>query len=210
MIAYKITNVITGMVYIGITSKSVEARWRAHQQWAKCNKPYALHMAIRNFGALNFNIEHIASAKTHSDLLELEKQLIAQYDSLYPKGYNKTVGGQGSLGYKHTAETRKKISEKVKASGPRAIPREAIERARIARIGQKRTAEQKKCISSGRVGKGLLNDAARKIPKEVVKKALDLITLGVKQKDIVKITGLSQSYVSNLKTGKRGTTLKGV
>jgi group I intron endonuclease len=210
MKAYKITNSINGLVYIGITSKSIEERWRLHKNWAAWKKPYVLHAAIRDFGALNFVIEHIASAKTFEDLRELEKQLIKQYNSLTPNGYNKTSGGQGVLGYKHTEASRKIMSEKSKAFGPRTMPREAIERSRTARIGKKRTEEQKKLISVNRIGKGLLNDAARKYAKEIVQKALELIDLGTKQIDIVKITGLSQSYVSNLKTGKRGLTLKGV
>ena len=210
MKAYKITNTVNGLVYIGITSKSVEDRWRLHKNWARWKKPYSLHAAIKEFGDSSFVVEHIASAKTFEDLLALEKQLIKQHNSLVPNGYNRTSGGQGVLGYKHTDAARKVMSEKVKAAGPHPIPREAIERARLARIGQKRTEAQKKLIASNRVGKGLLNDAARKHAKEIVQKALDLIDLGTKQVDIVKITGLSQSYVSNLKTGKRGLTLKGV
>jgi group I intron endonuclease len=210
MKAYKITNSINGLVYIGITSKSIEERWRLHKNWVTWKKPYGLHAAIREFGVLNFVIEHIASAKTFEDLRELEKQLIKQYNSLTPNGYNKTSGGQGVLGYKHTEASRKIMSEKSKAFGPRTMPREAIERSRASRIGKKRTEEQKKLMSVNRIGKGLLNDAARKYAKEIIQKALELIDLGTKQIDIVKITGLSQSYVSNLKTGKRGLTLKGV
>jgi group I intron endonuclease len=209
MYLYKITNKANGMLYIGITSKSIEERWRLHQNWCRWKKPYGLHLAIKEFGVDNFAIEHIASAKTFDDLRQLEKQAILQYNSLSPNGYNRTAGGQGVLGYRHTLESRKKMSEKVRAAGPRPMPREAIERSRISRTGKKRTEEQKKLISANRTGKGLLNDSARKYSKEVVQKALNLIALGVKQVEIIKITGLSQSYISNLKTGKRGLTIKG-
>lgn len=209
MYVYKITNKVNGMLYIGITSKSIDERWRSHQNWTRWKKPYGLHLAIREFGVDNFTIEHIASAKNFADLRQLEKQVILQYNSLSPNGYNKTKGGQGVLGYKHTIESRKKMSEKVRAAGPHPMPREAVEKSRLARIGQKRTDEHKKRISASRVGKGLLNDAARKYSKEVVQKALELLDLGVKQVNIVKITKLSQSYISNLKTGKRGLTIKG-
>lgn len=197
------------MVYIGITSKSLEKRWCLHQNWMRWKKPYGLHMAMSEFGVQNFLIEHIASAKTFEDLKVLEKQLIQQYGSLYPNGYNKTLGGQGSLGYKHTEETKKIISQKRKAAGPRTMPREAIERSRTARTGKKRTDEQKKKMALGRLGKGLFNDAARKYPKETVQLALQLLKSGKKSISIALTTGLSPSYVSNLKTGKRGLALKG-
>jgi group I intron endonuclease len=209
MIAYKVTNNINDMIYIGITSKSLEKRWCLHQNWMRWKKPYGLHTAMKELGAQNFSIEHIASAKTFEDLKVLEKKLIQQYNSLYPNGYNKTLGGQGSLGYKHTEQTKKIISQKRKAAGPRTIPREAIERSRITRTGKKRTDEQKKKMALGRIGKGLLNDAARKHPKETLQLALQLLKSGEKSISVALTTGLSPSYVSNLKTGKRGLTLKG-
>jgi predicted transcriptional regulator len=39
--------------------------------------------------------------------------------------------------------------------------------------------------------------------------AMDLIKKNTKQAEIVKITGLTQSYISNLKTNKRGQSLLG-
>lgn len=207
MIAYKITNKINGMLYIGMTSKPLEQRWRSHQTWARGNKPYALHQAIKEFGPENFVIEHIASAKSFSDLKLLEKQLVVQYGCLYPHGYNKTLGGQGVLGYRHTEECKQLLSAQRKSAGPIAISKDAIERARVARIGQKRTAEQKKHISLARKGKGLLNCGARKYPKETLELAMKLLISGEKPAAVVKLTGLSQSYVSNLKTGKRGATI---
>jgi group I intron endonuclease len=210
MYVYKITNKANGMLYIGITSKSIEERWRIHQNWARWKKPYGLHLAIKEFGADSFVIEHIASAKTFDDLRQLEKQVIQQYNSLHPNGYNKTAGGQGILGYRHTPEARKKMSEKVRAAGPHPMPREAIERSRLARVGQKRTQEQKSLMSKNRMGKGLLNAAARKYDIETLKLAVTMVQQKAKQVEIVKATGLSQSYVSNLMTGKRGITLTGV
>jgi predicted XRE-type DNA-binding protein len=57
--------------------------------------------------------------------------------------------------------------------------------------------------------KGLKNDVARKHPKEMVLKAMELLKKCVKQKEIVSVTGLTQSYISNLKTKKRGLSLSG-
>jgi predicted transcriptional regulator len=65
-------------------------------------------------------------------------------------------------------------------------------------------------MSKNRKGKALLNDSARKHPKEKVLLAMNLIKNNIKQFEIAALTGLTQSYISNLKTGKRGKALIGV
>lgn len=210
MVVYKITNKMNGMLYIGITTKSIKQRWNMHLSWAKSAKPYKLHEAINLFGVDNFIIEQIDAAENFEKLKDLEKQYIKNFKCKYPNGYNLTAGGQGVLEIKFSEETRKKLSEAAKRRGNSAmITKEAIEKSRITRTGKKRTDDQKLLISKNRKGKGLLNDAARKHPKEMVLLAMKLLKQNIKQYDISKITGLEQSYISNLNTGKRGIALIG-
>ena len=199
------------MLYIGMTTKSIEHRWKMHLNWAKSMKPYKIHEALNTFGKDSFIIEQIDSAEDFKKLKELEKKHIKSYNCIYPNGYNLTAGGQGVLGFKFSEERKQKLSAAGKIRGnANMITKEAIEKYRISRIGQKRTVLQKMTISTNRIGKGLLNDGARKHSKEKVLLAMNLIKNNMKQIDISKLTGLTQSYVSNLKTGKRGRALIGV
>lgn len=225
MVVYKITNTLNGMAYIGITTKTVDARWRGHLIQMRQNNNRNLYVALRQYGLENFVIEQIESANSLEHLGELEAKYIKQYDCFGKNGYNMTVGGYGSMGHVMSDahkeklraalankppcsdETRKKLS--VAAIG-RKIPREAVERQVAKRTGIKRTPEQCAAIAAGRIGKGLKNDAARKHPKEIVFKALELIKAGKKQSEIVLLTGLTQPYISRLKNNHRGLTLQGV
>lgn len=211
MIVYKISNKVNGMLYIGITTKNLEHRWKMHLNWARSMKPYKLHEALNILGKDNFLIEQIDSAEDFKSLKDLEKKYIKSYNCIYPNGYNLTAGGQGVLGIKFSNETKKRLSELGKIRGNKnMITKEAIEKSRISRTGKKRTVAQKMTMAKNRIGKGLLNDAARKHSKEMVLLAINLIKENMKQTNISKLTGLTQSYISNLKTGKRGRALIGV
>ena len=187
-------------------------------------KIFKIHEAIKEFGKENFDIVQIASCNTVEELDGLERHFIKLYNCKYPNGYNMTIGGKGSSGHILTEEQRKKNSNALKnrppisietrlklsnASKGRIMPKEIIEIVRQKRLGQKRTDEQKLLMSKNRIGKGLLNDSARKFDKEKVFLAMELLKNNIKQSKIVELTGLTQSYISNLKTGKRGQALLG-
>jgi group I intron endonuclease len=225
MIVYKITNQINSMVYIGVTRKTVAQRWSAHINVMRGKNQRLLYVAMREHGHENFSIEQIAVAQSLEELGSLEAQYIKELNCYIPNGYNMTSGGFGSMGYSMTEEVRQKIIDGRRKNPPvfsaesrarlsaaaigRVIPREAVERQLAKRRGAKRTPEQCLAISSGRVGKGLKNDAARKHPKENILLALALIKENKKQPEIKEITGLSQSYISRLKNNHRGLSLQG-
>ena len=110
MICYQITNLVTGKVYVGLTTQSLSERWRKHCVSSKKSEA-PLYRAIRKYGIENFIIEEIACALGDlNSLKELEKDLIAQNDCIAPKGYNATKGGDGVSGCE---ETSKKISKSL-------------------------------------------------------------------------------------------------
>jgi len=112
MIIYKITNQINGKIYIGKTESSIEKRLKGHHESAKRGSKYYFHSAIRKHGIENFIIEEIDSAEDSTRLLQLEQFYIKRENSIDPQvGYNMTLGGLGTAGYKHTEETKKKLSE---------------------------------------------------------------------------------------------------
>ena len=91
---YKITNKINQKSYIGLTSKSVEERWKEHiASINKLKDQRPLYSALAKYGVDSFSIETIE--EVDNDFLgERETYWISYYDS-YKNGYNATLGGDG-------------------------------------------------------------------------------------------------------------------
>ena len=131
-IIYRFTCNLNNKTYVGQTIRS-ERRYRDH-----CNAEgdSYIHDAIRSHGLENFEyvvietVEHEDPVEFKHILNEREKHWISYYDS-YHNGYNNTPGGDGSAFWKHsgdhkrfasnsfkgkhhTAESKKKLSEKAK------------------------------------------------------------------------------------------------
>lgn len=115
-------------LYIGVTGRKPEKRWQKGHGYFN-NKHFS--SAIKKYGW--DNIQHIIVMENISSeqAFELEQELIYKYDSANrERGYNKSIGGdRGSLGYKHTEETKKFISEcsKKQNHNPEII-RNAVEK----------------------------------------------------------------------------------
>lgn len=111
MIIYKVTNLINGKTYIGLTTKSLEQRKSEHIYKAfNQNGNPVIHRALRKYGENSFTWEVIDTAETQEELSEKEIYWIKFHESFGANGYNLTHGGEGSLGYKHTPESRAKMS----------------------------------------------------------------------------------------------------
>lgn len=94
MIVYKITNIINNKVYIGLTTTSLEKRWRAHKNLAGKSDKH-LYKSMNKYGVDNFNIEIIEETDSIEKLGELERHYIKTYNSTNPEyGYNITSGGE--------------------------------------------------------------------------------------------------------------------
>lgn len=110
MIIYKVTNIVNGKMYIGQTVKSLRRRKQGHITDVKLHRNnFYFHNAIRNHGLRNFKWEIIHKCDDIGELNRLEIYYIGYYNT-YVNGYNLTLGGGGSMGYKASAETRKKNS----------------------------------------------------------------------------------------------------
>ena len=156
MQAYLITNKINNKGYVGITTRSLDRRWYEHRFVANsCGQ--LLAKAINKYGEQAFEIKPIASAKTLENLKEVEKDLIVQFQTKVPFGYNLTDGGDGVFGYKHDPEQVKiradlrrgtKASEETKAK-----MREAHSGEKNHFYGRKHTEEAKR--KNGEAHKGM-------------------------------------------------------
>jgi group I intron endonuclease len=118
MIIYKVINLINNKIYIGQTIQTLRERKRRHISCAfVSNSNVYFHKALRKYGKENFKWEIIDIAETHEELNEKEKYWIALYNSFGENGYNCTIGGDATTGYKHTEESKEKMSKTLKENG---------------------------------------------------------------------------------------------
>ena len=87
---YKITNDINDKVYIGMTTRSVEVRWKEHIR----HSSQLIDAAIQQLGKEHFKIEVIEEC-SEEEVDDKEIYWIKFYNS-YEKGYNVTIGGRDS------------------------------------------------------------------------------------------------------------------
>lgn len=83
----------SGKVYIGITGRDPETRWRGGKGYR--NQNFHFENAIKKYGWEHIKHEIIANCLSKQEAREMEKffiQVFKSYDSRY--GYNKTMGGE--------------------------------------------------------------------------------------------------------------------
>ena len=155
---YKVTNIVNSKTYIGVTSQGYEKRFTRHLNDARLGSDCHFHRAIRKYGRRNFTIEVLITVDSRDDAYEYEKLFIELYCSKL-MGYNETEGGEGRLGYKHSEETKKKLSiGKMGAKNPmykRDVSKETRQKISKAGKGRKHSEDTKRKISKSQKGKKL-------------------------------------------------------
>lgn len=80
--------------YVGLTTLSIEERWKKHQSNANSNSVFILHQALRKYGIENFSIEQVEKHE-NATLSEREQYWIKYYNTHCSQGgYNMTYGGE--------------------------------------------------------------------------------------------------------------------
>lgn len=132
-------------VYIGITKRKPETRWRNGEGYTgQC-----VYSAILKYGWSNIQHEILFENLTYEEACEKEILLIALYKSNQREfGYNIDKGGHSQLGL--SEETKRKIGEKAKISN------------------QKRSSEFYKAIGKKNKGKKHSLETKQKIHKSCV------------------------------------------
>ena len=149
---YKITNKLNGKVYIG-QSVDIDTRWRQH-----CNAKddMLIHKSIQKYGAENFSFEVLLECPAEM-LNDWERDMIALYDCISPKGYNLTEGGGGC---KCSEETRLKMSEVKKG---KHLSEEHKRKISNTQKGKHLSEEHKRKLSESMKGKHLSEETKIKI-----------------------------------------------
>lgn len=139
------TNKINGKRYVGITKQKPEVRW--------CNghgyDTQYFRRAIDKYGWEEFTHEILFTNLTEDEAKQKEIELIAKWDLTNPnKGYNITMGGDGTANYHHTESAKLKMS--------------------IAKMGTKIPDNVKAKMSKSAIGK-TKSDVTRKKMSEYAK-----------------------------------------
>lgn len=103
---YCFTNKINSKKYVGITS-NMERRFKQHK--SARNRCPVFSNAIKKYGFENFEFKILNENLSSKDAKLIEKQLIKDFNTLVPNGYNRTEGGDTSV--KHSVESIEKIKE---------------------------------------------------------------------------------------------------
>lgn len=127
-IIYKIENTANNKVYIGQTihkrgfngryecrGNGIERVYNYHKNRKNNNKDYNVYLlnSIEKYGFDAFVVDEVFdTANSLDELNEKEKYYIEKFDSFY-NGYNRTLGGEGMLGYATPSGKNNKFSMRV-------------------------------------------------------------------------------------------------
>jgi len=175
MLVYCIKNTINNKEYIGLTTRTVEQRWKQHIResnkegsW-EWNTP--LGNAIKKYGKDSFEVFVLEECSSETEMKQKEIQLIRERKSLaFETGYNLTLGGDGRLGYKLSEETKRKIGEgnlgKVMSNEAKEKMSVAAKKRSVGKPspmdGKKHTEESKQKIISFLTGRKHSEESKRK------------------------------------------------
>lgn len=140
-IIYQLINKVNNKCYIGVTN-NYQKRMREHSY---ASNDFLISKAIRKYGWENFTSDILFETYDSEIAYQAaESHYIKIYMSNNPsRGYNLTDGGQGTIGYRFSSESRDKM--------------------RIAKQGRKLTEEHKKKIGEASKGHTLSLESKMKI-----------------------------------------------
>lgn len=145
---YKFTNKVNNKCYIG-QAKNLKQRIKCHIKDYNRSKYDNLYFynSIRKHGIENFELEILQEGNfSKKELDEMEITFIRLFKSNNPLfGYNLTLNGEGTSGFKHSLKT--------------------IEKQKQIKIGKKASQETKDKMSKVRKGKILSEEHKQKISK---------------------------------------------
>ncbi len=174
---YLAVNTANGKQYVGATRQPIARRWRQHINDALSGSPKrnrnALHRAIVKYGADAFDVRHIASAITESDMWEAEIAVITQERTTDSSlGYNMSPGGDRGPPLTREQQIRSGAARKgrpqiwmtpekmaVRAAAISAAkrgkrpPQNVIDAARAANTGRVHAVESRCNMGAGLAGK---------------------------------------------------------
>lgn len=105
-LVYMAINLVNNKIYVGATDRGLAARAKRHLYNARSGYVGKFYNAIRKHGASKFFFMPIVQCNDFAHALEEERLYIS---TMKPQ-YNLTTGGGGIKGFRHSAESRRKMS----------------------------------------------------------------------------------------------------
>ena len=190
-------NIFNGKKYIGITKQNPKHRWSNGNHYK--SSPYFWN-AIQKYGWDNFKHIILYTNFTEEEAKWKENLLIKLFHTWINDplnlGYNMTLGGDGTHGYKFTQEQIDRIREKRKGVH---LSEEHKDNIRKSLLGRKFTEEWKNKISESHYSGN--NPVARKIVH--IDKYYNLIKIYDCARDVERDLGLWTSKILNVCHGKQ-------
>lgn len=203
-IVYMHENKINHKKYIGITCQKPTQRWRG----GKGYKIGAFKNAIDKYGWNNFNHIVLYEHLTKEDACLKEQELIKQYNTMDNNyGYNLCEGGNLTLGYHHTKDSKLKMSKSKKGMyDGKNNPMYGRSGILAPMYGKHLTEEHKRKISEAKKGKA--NYHTKALYKKVDQYDLDgnYIKTWESISSIEKELNIKGTHISRVCRGKRKTT----
>ena len=114
MVIYKYKNNINGKIYIGQTCNFTKRKKQHLRSSVNIYDDFLIHKAIRKYGIENFSIDVLEYCDSKESLNDREMFYIELYKSFVKEnGYNLTMGGNGTLGRRHTKEFIENLRNKM-------------------------------------------------------------------------------------------------
>ena len=108
IVLYRAVSLVDGKMYIGKTIGSFYKRAKRHNSNSNAYKyDCYFYNAIRKHGIDSFEWDILRICDNDKELEAWEQYYILYYDT-YKNGYNMTLGGGGTIGYKPTKESNDK------------------------------------------------------------------------------------------------------
>lgn len=151
---YKTTNLINNKIYIG---QHIAAEFDKYYK----GSGVMLTRAFKKYGKENFSCVLLEAVETKEALDARESYWIDKLNSRDSNvGYNITAGGEGTIGYQHTEEAKKKISSAKKGKPLTEAHRKAIG---LASKGHKLSEENKAKLRAANLGRKATEETKQKM-----------------------------------------------
>lgn len=162
-IIYRIKNEVNGKSYIGQTTVPLVVRIKRHRKENKCKAIYA---AIKKYGWENFKVIVLCHCNNKNELDAFEKYYIKKYKSYFKdNGYNLTFGGEGCFGYRHTDQSKNKISKIHKGKTISDEHKKILSEVHSNRVYPPRTEEHTRNLIESRAGYVTSDETKLKLSK---------------------------------------------
>ena len=201
---YQIKNSTNGRRYIGSAASNIEQRWREHRSLLNRGMHnLKLQNAWNKYGEACFIFEVLEECEAslcvereqhYLNMLLFADENDRRFDEL---GYNALRIAGSALGFRHSEETKQKMSA-IRIGRPHPCSKETRQKIAAANRGKRRSQVEVERMSL--VQKGERNSNVKLTARDVavIKRA---IGFGVKQNKIAARFSVSKQLVSAIKTG---------